>query len=238
MRRLATAVLAGGLLLLALAAAVDALRGRSAEPLVVQTAETRSPLAALRLAGARGTIMYSDEDCRLHAIRLPNLDPVAAPGYERCEPRIPTGGLSILRGKVVWSGLGFHTVQVVLSRADLAAAIRRAPEAAELAYEGAGPYEARQLVAFGRDRYGIVLVNPRADWEPVFAIFDDRRLVRLQVGVVGLRDTVRSSPRGKYFAVVHPQGVDVYRARGDQIRLPNVTDAHAQDIVAYLYRLK
>jgi hypothetical protein len=229
MRRLATGVLATALLLLALVAALDALRGGNAEPArsPVSTSETDSPVAALRLAGARGTITYSDEGCRLHAIRLPSLDPAAAPGYERCEPHIPSGGLAILGGEVVWSGLGFQTVQVVLSRADLAAAVRRTPEAADLAYEGAGPYEARQLVAFGRDRYGVVLVSRRAEWEPLFTIFDGRRLVRLHVRLVGLRDVVRSSPRGRYFAVVHPQGVDVYRTRGGQIRLPSVTNAHA-----------
>lgn len=231
MPRVATGVLVVGLLALGLAAAVDALRGEATQE------PTRAPVgrgwdrdeagAALRAAGATGTLTYSDEDCRLHALRLPDLAPAAAPRYERCEPHIPSHGLAVLDGEVVWSGLGFHTVQVVLSSADLLRAVRRDPRAAELAYGGRGPYEARQLVALDRDRYAVVLVNPRADWEPLLAIFRGRRLVRLQVRVVGLRDVARPSPLGTYFAVVHPQGMDIYRTGREQIRLPAVTNPHA-----------
>jgi hypothetical protein len=231
MRRLATGVLVLGLLALALAAAVDALRGEPSHepgPTPVGVASHRGEAAAaLRAAGATGTLTYSDEDCRLHAVRLPDLTPAEAPRYVRCEPHIPSGGLTVLDGEVVWSGLGYHTVQVVLSRADFAAAVHRDPQARQLAYGGRGPFRARQLVALDRDRFAVVLENPRADWEPLVALFRGRRLAKLWVRAIGPSGILRPSPRGSYLAVVQLQSVDVYRTGGAQVRLPTVTNPHA-----------
>jgi hypothetical protein len=232
MRRLVTGLLVLGLLFLGLAAAVDALRGEpDRKPTVAAAAgtgeEEATPVAALRAAGVHGTLVYSDEQCRLHVRSLPELVPLDPPHYTSCEPHIPSGGLGVLDGEVVWSGLGFEAVQVVLSGADLAAAVRRDPQAWQLAYGGRGPYRARQVVALGGDRFAVVLVNPRADWEALLGIFSGRRLVHLEVRAVGLRDVIRPSPHGRYLAVVHPQGVDIRRADGRQLTEPSVTNPHA-----------
>jgi hypothetical protein len=231
MRRLATGALVLGLLALGLAAAVDALRGDATQEPVAAPAgvgsDREDAAAALEAAGATGTLTYSDENCRLHAVRLPELESVPAPRYASCEPHIPSGGLGVLDGDVVWSGLGFQAVQVVLSRADLAAAVSRDPQAWQLAYGGRGPYRARQVVALGGDRFAVVLDNPRADWEPLLATFNGTRLVHLQVRAVGPRDVIRPSPQGRYLGVVHPQGVDIQSADGRQLTEPTVTNPHA-----------
>jgi hypothetical protein len=224
MRRLATGVLACALLVLGLAAAVDALRGDREESSAPQAATTVDELAqaaaALTDAAARGTITYSDEGCHLHAFRLPGLEPAPAPRYASCEPHIPSGGLGLFHGEVVWSGLGFQTIQVVLSRADLTAAVRSDPQSAELAFGGSGPYEATQLVALGPDRYAVVLDHRRAPWERLLAVFEDRRLIDLRLGLVGPDDSVRPSPRGRYFALIRPQGVQVFQTAGGEVPLP------------------
>jgi hypothetical protein len=236
MRRLATGVLVAGLLVLGLAAAVDALRGQGERPRPSERSAPpraatgdRSAVAALELAGVRGTITYSDRQCRLHAVRLPTLEAAPAPGYERCTPHIPSRGFAVADGEVVWSGLGFRTAQTVLSRAELTAAVRRHPQAVGPPWTGAGRYEAVRLVALGANRLAVVLVNPHADWErPLLATFEDGRLASLRVGVAGSRDRIRPSPRGRYLAVLHPlAGVEIYKADGDRVQLPSVTNPHA-----------
>jgi hypothetical protein len=224
MRRLATGFLAAGLLLLGLAAAVDALRGDSEQTARGRPAsEIEAPVAALRAAGARGTITYSDAECRLHAFRLPSLEPAPAPGYKSCEPHIPSRGLAAWHGEVVWSGLGFHTVQVVLSRRELTASVRDDPQAQQLSFGGAGRYEARQVVALGSRRFGVVLGHQRPPFEILLGVFEGQRLVDLRVGLIGPDDSIRPSPGGRYFALVRPQEVRIFEATGGQLALPNAS---------------
>jgi hypothetical protein len=228
MRGLATALLAAGLLLLGLAAAIDALRGeseRTAEP--ARARELGGAVAALRAARARGTITYSDADCRLHAFRLPSLETAPAPRFARCKPQFPNHGLATWKGDVVWSGLGFHTVQVVLSRRELGAIVRDDAQAAQLAFGGGGRWQASQLVALGRDRYAVVLDHVRAPWERLLAVFEGSRLVDLRLGLVGPDDVVRPSSTGRYFALVRPQEVRVFETDGGEVPLPNASAPHA-----------
>jgi hypothetical protein len=232
MRRLAPGVLIAGLVALIVAATVDGLRGTETPPAPRPTAAVLpdawvEAAAALRAAGARGTLTWSDRRCRLHALRLPGLEPVSAPGYTACEPHIPTGGLGLRDGAVVWSGLGFQTARVVLSPRDLSAAVQRDPQTAALALAGAGRYEATQLVALGDGRFGVVLVHKRFPWERPFAVFEGTRLVRLRVGLVGQDDVVRPSPAGTYFALVRPREVQIFATDGGAVDLPSATLPHA-----------
>ncbi|HEY3070067.1 MAG TPA: hypothetical protein VGJ34_07090 [Gaiellaceae bacterium] len=230
MRRFITGVLVVGLLGLGLAAVVDALRGEGRQTIEAgarTVGAAAAPVAALSATDARGTLTYSDEQCRLHALRLPGLRPVAAPPYRSCEPHIPSGGLGIWKGEVVWSGLGFQTIQVVLSRAELTAAIHGDPQAAQLAFGGAGAYEATQLVALGPDRYAVVLDHRRAPWERLLAVFAGRRLVDLRLGVIGPDDSIRPSSTGRYFALMRPQDVQVFQTDGGEVQLPSASLPHA-----------
>ena len=79
----------------------------------------------LREAGVRGVLTYSDEECKLHAVSLPDLRPVRAPSYEMCRPAMASGGLGTVDGDVVWAGLGYGTFQVVLSKEELGRELTR-----------------------------------------------------------------------------------------------------------------
>ena len=75
----------------------------------------RQTVSQLREAGVSGVLTYSDDDCRLHAVSLPALEPARAPSFEMCRPRRRPGGLGAVDGDVVWAGLGYGAVQVVLT---------------------------------------------------------------------------------------------------------------------------
>ena len=47
----------------------------------------------LREAGVSGVLTYSDDECRLHAVSLPELEPAPAPSFKMCRPATSTGGL-------------------------------------------------------------------------------------------------------------------------------------------------
>jgi hypothetical protein len=135
-------------------------------------------------------------------------------------------GLGIRKGDVVWSGLGYRTVQVVLSRDDVSAAVRSSP-AEGLAFGGAGRWEATQIAGLGTDRYTVVLDHRPAPRERMLAVFEGRRLVAMRVGLVGPDDVVRPSSTGRYFALVRPQDVLVFATRGGAMQLPSASVPHA-----------
>ena len=78
----------------------------------------------LREVGVNGVLTYSDEDCRLHAVSLPELEPVRAPSFAMCRPAASTRGVTSVDGNVVWAGLGYGVADVVLSREALSRAVR------------------------------------------------------------------------------------------------------------------
>ena len=126
MRRIATWLLVGAVAALGIAAAVDAMRGteqvsrQRAGPLISGLADQpERAVRQLREAGVRGVLTYSDEECKLHAVSLPDLRPVRAPSFEMCRPAMASGGLGTVDGDVVWAGLGYGTFQVVLSKEEL-----------------------------------------------------------------------------------------------------------------------
>ena len=94
MRRIATWLLVAAVAALGLAAAVDALRGEGERVVAAPAAavvpdraeESETAARQLREAGIVGVLTYSDEDCRLHAVSLPELEPVEAPSFEMCRP--------------------------------------------------------------------------------------------------------------------------------------------------------
>jgi hypothetical protein len=72
-RRVASAVVVAAVAAVAVAAIVDAVRPRPARAL---DAEAAAGLAEL---GVTGTLVYTDPDCALHALSLPDLKPAARP---------------------------------------------------------------------------------------------------------------------------------------------------------------
>src|SRR5918996_1297069 len=216
MRRLPSGLLVAAVAVLAVAAAVDALRDGS-EP--ARRAPAEDALAperaeasdALRTAGATGTLVYSDAGCRLHALRLPSLRPAPASRIQRCEPHIPTDGIGTFEGDVVWAGFGAGVVQVVLSTEELSRAVRRATGLE-------GPYRAVQAVPLARDRIAALLTDSEGV-DRIFAVLEDDRVLaafaRWQLEDAGV---LRPSPRGTYVALIERENgaVRVFSREADE----------------------
>jgi hypothetical protein len=199
-----TWLVVGGLAAIGLAAAVDAFRG---EPEVARTEATTTPhglagesgevVRRLREAGVSGVLTYSDQDCRLHAVSLPGLEPVRAPSFEMCRPATSTGDLGVLDGDVVWAGLGYGAVQVVLTRERLSQAILGAEPGAE------ARFRAVQAVSLDEERMLVLAESTAREQERVLAVFDgpQAEFAHLSWWAGGAR-AVRPSPQGTYFALI------------------------------------
>jgi len=229
-RRWWTWLVVAVLVVLGLAAAVDAVRGdgRRSEPRAARA--TTPPPAALarqsglavsqlREAGAAGVLTYADEDCRLHALSLPELEPVRAPSFESCEPHISTGGIGAFDGDIMWSGLGFGTAQVVLSQEELTRAIRRRPGLIDDAR-----VRAVQAVWLGERRYVVLAETVDSPHERVVVGLEGHRadFALPQWRVRGAR-IVRPSARGGYYALLGSDslGVEVFTRDGHDVPLPS-----------------
>lgn len=217
-RRWLTWLVVAGLSAIGLAAALDALRE---EPEVVRTeadtatvpgatADSGQVVAQLRQAGVSGLLTYSDEDCRLHAVSLPELEPVEAPSFEMCRPVISNGGLGVLDGDVVWSGLGYRFAQVVLSSEKLSREILGRPAGADRGFR------AVQAVSLDDGRM-LVLADSRGLGERVVAAFDGPRaqFAHLSWQADSAR-AIRPSPQGRYYAIFRgePRSVRVFTRDG------------------------
>jgi hypothetical protein len=226
-RRRLTWLVVAALAALALVAAVDAMRGggptrRAAAPrTVTMEAPTQAAVSALGEAEVSGVLTYSDEDCRLHALSLPELEPVQAPSFEMCRPLPSSGGLGAFDGEVVWAGLGYSTSQVVLSQEELSRAIRigLGMEADET---GAG-FRAVQAVSLDRGQFVVLADSTYEPRERVLAAFDGGRASFVHPRwVVGDAEAIRPSPRGGYYALLGSEafGPRVFTRQGHEAPLP------------------
>jgi hypothetical protein len=233
---LLVAALAG----LGLAATLDAFVGGGESPRRAARSTTTVPLLAeqpelavsqLREAGVSGVLTYSDEDCRLHAVSLPELRPVRAPSFEMCRPLTSTGGLGAVDGEVVWSGLGYGTVQVVLTEERLSRAIR-----AELGMEEAedAGFRAVQAVSLDDERYVVLADSAYEPRERVLAAFEGKRVSFVHPQWwVGEARAVRPSPQGSYYALLGEEwlagtGSPIFSRDGRQVAGPEgIPDPHA-----------
>ena len=104
MGRLATVALVGAVLLLGVAAVVDALRGggtATPAPAAATTTEPEDLPRVLRAAGLSGTILYTDPDeCGLRAFVLPTLRPADADDWDSCGFAMPGSGPPAPEGTV------------------------------------------------------------------------------------------------------------------------------------------
>ena len=225
---LVVAALAG----LGIAATLDAFVGeeepsrRSAQPASTAPLLARQPelaVSQLREAGVSGLLTFSDEDCRLHAVSLPELEPMRAPSFEMCRPLTSTGGLSAADGEVVWSGLGYGTVQVVLSEERLSRAIRAGLDMEEATRAG---FRAVQAVSLDDERYVVLADSTYRPRERVVAAFDGKHVSFVHPRwLVGDARAVRPSPQGGYYALLGEEwlagiGSPIFTRDGRQVGGP------------------
>jgi hypothetical protein len=223
-RRTWTGLVLVGLVGLGVAAGVDALRDdRTAERASRPESAAPAVVAELRQAGLSGVLTFSDERCRLHAVRLPGLEPAPAPAAESCEPHIPTGGITAWQGDVVWSGLGFRTVQVVLTRQELSRGV--APRLGLPRSDGF--FRAVRAVWLGDGRFVVLADSTYAPRERVLAAFDGE-LVRFvhPRWVVAEAESIRPSPRAGYYALLGAgsSGLRLFTRSGRALEHPPVVD--------------
>jgi hypothetical protein len=178
------------------AAALDALR-RGDEP---------APDAAPPYL--RGELVWSDRDCRRHAVRLPDL---ARRDFRTigCGVFTRHDNLGVRDGELSWFAFrGGETL--VLGRDAIARELGPEFRAAEGAW-------------LRRLRYAAVLAGPR----DVAALFEGETLLaQLRTGPPGsLR--VRASARGSYFAIIDGETTIAFDRRGRRLDLPREARAIA-----------
>jgi hypothetical protein len=230
MRRIATWLLVAAVVALGFVAAFDALRGEEvvvSEPrpttttvaIRALTGQAGPAAARLREAEVAGVLTYADDDCRLSAVSLPDLQAVRAPSFEMCRPLSDSSGLGTVKGDIVWAGLGYGAVQVLVSRKVLGREIaRRIGDAPGVP---SGPFRAVQAVALGPAR---VLVLSESTADPrvrVLVLVENRRVILVQPPwVVGDVNFMRPSPQGTYFALLGPDGLRLFDRDASPLPLP------------------
>lgn len=226
-RRWVTGLVVVGLAVIALAAAVDGIRGReerasgpAAEPVVPGGADQVAlAIRQLREAGVSGVLTYSDGNCRLQAVSLPELEPARAPAYEMCRPASANGGIVAFDGDVVWTALGYRTAHVVLSKKKLSRGIRAGLGIP--AGEGGAGFRAVQATFLGQGRYVVLADSTYEPRERVLALVAGGRVVFVQPRWV-IRDArfLRPSPRGAYFVGFAAEGLLWFDRNADPRAFP------------------
>jgi hypothetical protein len=88
---------------LAIAAVVDALPRPAGNDR--PDARPAAPSTSARIE-ARGVLYYTDELCRLRALRLPDVEPVDAPEWDECSFSLSRDGRTVLGAGVLWEPRG------------------------------------------------------------------------------------------------------------------------------------
>jgi hypothetical protein len=225
MRRGITWIVVAGVAALGVAAAVDSLRGEESvtrrgagSPTVPGLADQPElAMRQLREAGVRGVLTYSDEECRLHAVSLPELHPVRAPSFEMCRPATTSGGIGAVDGDVVWAGLGYGSFQVVVSEEELGREVARWLGGGG---EGFG-FRAVQAVSLGEERSVVLADSTYEPSERVLVLLEGDRVILVQPRWV-IRDAryLRPSPTGRSFAAFGPDGLMWFDANADPRAFP------------------
>lgn len=138
--RLGTPLAVAAVAALVLVAALDAVRGdgrKEPDGGAAGTTSIRADLVGrLAAAGARGTLVFADERCRLRALRLPTLARVAAPVGPPvgCRFELSPDGLRVAAERAAWNGPTY----AICRRGNVE--IRTPPSGlAQLIYRGCAP---------------------------------------------------------------------------------------------------
>lgn len=102
MRRPATWVAVGVVLVVGVAAAADALRQEAAEPSPEPATRPGTTTRAAPGEGLRGVLFYTDEQCQLRAVRFPELSPTDAPQWNECSFSLSPDGTRVGSAPAAW----------------------------------------------------------------------------------------------------------------------------------------
>jgi hypothetical protein len=186
MGRLVNALVVGAVAVLVAVAAVDALRDDREE--AVPTA-------------IRGELVWSDRDCRRHAVRLPDL---AQRDFRTvgCGVFTRYDNLGVKDGEVAWFAYPVPGgTTTLLSRE----ALRR---------EVGGRFRVTSVAWLLGVRFAAIISGPRT----LLTVWEGPELTNV-VGPTQGTD-LRASPTGRFFALLGTRSLQVYDRHGNQLALP------------------
>jgi hypothetical protein len=106
-RRPGTWLVVGAILIVVAAAAADsvrdALRGETSQPTTTQTAPTTGPEPA---TGLDGVLYYTDEECRMQGVQLPDVDQVGGLEWSECTFSLSPDARQVDAEGTVWHPAG------------------------------------------------------------------------------------------------------------------------------------
>lgn len=183
MGRLVNALVVGAVAVLVAVAAVDALRGDEEEPSVPPT--------------VRGELVYSDEECRRHAVRLPDLArrdflTVGCGVFTRYD------NLGVKDGDVAWFAYPVPGGTTTLLTSG------------QLAAEVGDGFRVRDVAWLRGVRFAAVVSGTHQ----FVAVFDGTTMLASLDARAPGPARVRASPTGRYFAVLEGGSVQVYDRDG------------------------
>jgi hypothetical protein len=137
-RRPATWLAVGVVLLVGVAAAADAVRQKASEPKAASTTTaaagttTRPPAT-----GLSGVLYYTDEQCRLGAVQLPDLRPVEAPAWNECGFSLSPDALRVAAEGFIWHPGG--SVKASQSEGSVAVVLQEGSSESSYTFRGSAP---------------------------------------------------------------------------------------------------
>lgn len=151
MRRPATWLAVGVVLLVGVAAAADAVRQKASEPQAAATTQATTTQASAA-TGLSGVLYYSDEQCRLQAVQLPDLRPEEAPAWSECGFALSHDAQRVAAKGFVWHPGG--SVRASQSEGSVAVVLQEGSSESSYTFRGSAPSfdpQARLTFALGTE---------------------------------------------------------------------------------------
>jgi hypothetical protein len=183
--RLVNALVVGAVAVLVAVAALDALRDEQDDGVP---------------ASIRGELVYSDLECRRHALRLPDL---ARRDFRTvgCGVFTRYDNLGVKDGEVAWFAYPVPGGTTTLLSRD---ALRR---------EAGARFRVRMVAWLRGVRFAAILEGPRT----LLTVWEGSKLVNVVGPTEG--SELRASPSGRFFAVLGTRSLQVYDRHGNQLAL-------------------
>lgn len=150
MRRPATWLAVGVVLLVGVAAAADAVRQKASKPEVSSTTTTPAGTTtrASPATGLSGVLYYTDQQCQLVARRLPDLRPVRSPAWNECGFSLSDDAERVATEGFVWHPGG--SVRASQSEGSIAVVLQEGSSESSYAFRGSAPsFSPQARLTFG-----------------------------------------------------------------------------------------